>query len=189
METGSISPYKCLFVTSGIRAEHTPYTHLCRSFTPTHAHAHSHTHGFKCWGPFYLGGVHKIVKRRRVMWNNEYASVHQGRKRRQEDRCCQRSTGARVSGSSAVVEEHSSVWAVDSSSVLWWVITVFPACLQPTPYPCSERPDREAHANSWRRTDSTQRNPTNQSLQWQDQVPFQTFCVPNLKIKKGKKEK
>lgn len=59
-------------------------------------------------------------------------------------------------------------------------LSLFSPFLQPTPYPCSERPGREAHANSWRRTDSTQRNPTNQSLPWPDQVPSPTFPVPQL---------
>lgn len=44
MENRSISPHKCLFVTSGIRAEHT-LAHL-------HPRTHSHPRGYQRWGAF-----------------------------------------------------------------------------------------------------------------------------------------
>lgn len=63
-------------------------------------------------------------------------------------------------------------------------LLVYFVCLQLMPYPCSETPDRGAHGNSWRRTDSTQRNPTNPSLLCRDQVTFE-----KPKKKKEKEEK
>lgn len=50
------------------------------------------------------------------------------------------------------------------------IILVYPVCPQLMLYPCSERPGSGVHENSWRKTDLTQRNPTNPSLLCPDQV-------------------